>query len=65
MAKVTIQALDNAPYVVKGETELLDGQGNVIKTEKELHLCRCGLTKNAPDCDGSHQGKYQNEVRAK
>ena len=65
MSKVTIQVLDNAPLIIKGETELIDGEGKVIETSSELHLCRCGLSKNKPYCDGSHRGNFENEVRAK
>lgn len=65
MSTVKIQVLDNAPYVVKGDVELLDGEGNVIEKASELHLCRCGKTENAPHCDGSHTKDYKNKVRAK
>ncbi|WP_055666071.1 CDGSH iron-sulfur domain-containing protein [Desnuesiella massiliensis] len=65
MANAKIQVLDNAPLIVKGEVELLDGEGKVIETASELHLCRCGLSKNKPYCDGSHQGKFESKVRAK
>lgn len=64
MGQVTIKPLDNGPYVVEGEVVLLDGEGKTIKVANELHLCRCGLTKNSPYCDGSHIDKYKSEVRA-
>lgn len=65
MAKTTVQILDNAPIIIKGDVELLDGAGNVMETSSELHLCRCGLSKNKPYCDGSHTGKFEDAVRAK
>jgi CDGSH-type Zn-finger protein len=65
MAKVKIQALDNAPFLVQGEIELVDGVGKTIPTTEETYLCRCGLSKNAPFCDGSHDGKFSSAVRAK
>jgi len=65
MANVTIQVLDNAPYLVKGDFTLLDGSGKVIETSTEVHLCRCGLSKNLPHCDGSHVGKFESSVQAK
>ncbi len=64
MADVKVQILDDAPIVIKGETELLDGDGKTMKTASELHLCRCGLSKDKPFCDGSHQGKFESKVRA-
>ena len=63
MSKVTIQALDDSPLVIKGEVELLDGEGNVMEISSNLHLCRCGLSKSKPYCDGTHVGKFKNEVR--
>ncbi len=64
MAKVKVQILDHAPIVIKGESELLDGKGETMGVSEELHLCRCGLSQNKPHCDGSHQGKFESEVRA-
>ncbi len=43
MSKITIQALDNGPFLVKGDTVLLDGEGKTMDTTSELYLCRCGL----------------------
>jgi CDGSH iron-sulfur domain-containing protein 3 len=65
MEKTKIQVLDNAPLIIKGELELVDGEGKVIETTTQLHLCRCGLSKNKPYCDGSHRGKFESKVRAK
>ncbi|MDR7871180.1 MAG: CDGSH iron-sulfur domain-containing protein [Tissierellaceae bacterium] len=64
MSKMKIQVLDDAPLVVIGEADLLDGDGNVMKTADEFHLCRCGLAKDKPYCDGSHVGKFESKVRA-
>lgn len=65
MADVKIQARDNGPLMVNGEIELVDGQGTVMETKKQCHLCRCGLSTNAPYCTGAHKGKFKNEVRSK
>jgi CDGSH-type Zn-finger protein len=64
MANVKIQALDNGPLMVKGEVEVLDGQGKLIETKQECYLCRCGNSGTQPYCDGAHEGKFNNEVRA-
>ncbi len=65
MATVKIQPLDNAPYLVNGEIDLVDGEGKKIETTGETHLCRCGLSTNQPFCSGAHQGKFENKVRVK
>ena len=55
MAKVTIRALKNGPYEVRGETSLMDRRGGKYRGQKDpLYLCRCGKSKNKPYCDGSH-----------
>jgi CDGSH-type Zn-finger protein len=64
MSKVQIKVNDNGSLRVSGEVELLDGEGNVIQTKPAFSLCRCGLSKNKPFCDGSHKGVFQSEVRA-
>ncbi|GFP77229.1 CDGSH iron-sulfur domain-containing protein [Clostridium fungisolvens] len=65
MENIKIQVLDDAPLIVKGEVELIDGEGKSMGTNPEFHLCRCGLSKNKPHCDGSHRGKFESKVRAK
>lgn len=60
---VKIQALDNGPYLVSGEVEVMDGEGKVLDKHESCHLCRCGLSENQPYCSGAHQGKFENKVR--
>jgi CDGSH-type Zn-finger protein len=42
MAKITIKATENGPYIVD-----VDGKTKAA-------LCRCGASNNKPHCDGSH-----------
>jgi len=49
--KITIR--DNGPYVVDGEFQLVDAQGNEIPATKRA-LCRCGGSTTKPFCDGTH-----------
>jgi CDGSH-type Zn-finger protein len=42
MAKITIKATENGPY-------LIDVDGKTVAA-----LCRCGASNNKPHCDGSH-----------
>ena len=64
-----IKIIKNGPYLVSGKIPLAkekiteDENGYLLKWEKisdypkqENHsLCRCGESKNAPFCDGSHK----------
>ena len=55
MADVTIRPMPNGPYIVEGEVDLFDTEGNKITSNKpRLALCRCGASSNKPFCDGTH-----------
>lgn len=64
MSDVKIQVLDNGPFLVQGNAEVIDATGKAFPQKEQLALCRCGLSKNMPFCDGSHQGKLNNSPRA-
>ena len=51
---VTIETIKNGPYIVKGEVELIDVDGNKFPVEKRMALCRCGASTEKPFCDGTH-----------
>src|SRR5437870_11912032 len=54
MAQVTIETIKNGPYIVIGEVELIDADGNKYPVEKRMALCRCGASTEKPFCDGTH-----------
>lgn len=57
MSKPTrIRARKTGPLVVEGDFELLDTDGEPVPIEgrTKVLLCRCGNSKTAPLCDGSH-----------
>ena len=51
--KIILRA--NGPLICEGEFKLLAADGEVLADESELYLCRCGLSKKIPFCDGSHK----------
>ena len=65
---IYIRVAKNGPYFVYGGPKLLQvfiennetghsgryREGKSFETKDEIHLCRCGHSKNAPFCDGSH-----------
>jgi len=51
----TITVLENGPYLVKGTITLIDQNGNAETKDGNTALCRCGLSKNKPFCDGAHR----------
>jgi CDGSH-type Zn-finger protein len=50
---ITIKIRENGPYLVEGEFQLLDAQGNEVPIRKRA-LCRCGGSTTKPFCDGTH-----------
>ena len=52
---VTIQPLPDGPYEILGLVDLLDADGEVVRSAQKLFLCRCGASKTKPYCDGSHK----------
>lgn len=54
MAGVTITIRNNGPYLVTGDVELRDADGNVYPARQNMALCRCGASTKKPFCDGTH-----------
>ena len=52
-AKVTI--MKDGPIVVEGEFKIIDSDGNEMKSMVMTSFCRCGASKNMPNCDGTHR----------
>lgn len=53
----SIMVRPNGPLICKGDNDitLLNADAEVILKDKEFALCRCGLSKSKPFCDGSHK----------
>ena len=55
MSSVNIRLRKDGPYLVEGEVDLFDSEGNKIGVSKPvIALCRCGASSNKPFCDGTH-----------
>ncbi|WP_280770832.1 CDGSH iron-sulfur domain-containing protein [Salipaludibacillus daqingensis] len=63
MSDVKITVTDNGPVLVKGDIELVDGEGKKYETKGMTALCRCGLSSNKPFCDGTHSSDFKSCVR--
>lgn len=53
----SIMVRQNGPIICKGDTDitLQNAEGEIILKSKEFALCRCGLSKTKPFCDGTHK----------
>ncbi len=65
---IQIKVLDHGPLLVQGEVQLVDADGkqfSVPEGKPAIALCRCGLSKNRPFCDGAHKaGGFEAADRA-
>lgn len=52
---IKIIPLPNGPLMVANLTVLKDATNTNLNPSDEIYLCRCGLSKNKPYCDGSHK----------
>ena len=51
MASLTVKLIENGPYGVEGDFQLLDGRRRRLETSGPTELCGCGESKNKPLCD--------------
>jgi CDGSH-type Zn-finger protein/uncharacterized Fe-S cluster protein YjdI len=52
--KLNITALKDGPLLLAGNFTIIAASGRLAWRGSETALCRCGLSKNKPFCDGSH-----------
>jgi CDGSH-type Zn-finger protein len=63
--KLTV--LSNGSLRIEGEDiQLVDAQGNAygLGGRERISICRCGLSKQKPFCDGSHKGHFEHDATA-
>ena len=66
MEKVKLTVNNNGSLKIDGDFEIVDRNGNVydLGGRTILGICRCGLSKNKPFCDGAHNGHFEHEAVA-
>ncbi len=66
MSKTKITVNNNGSLIISGDLEIVDKNGNAydLGGRDVVTLCRCGLSKNKPFCDGSHKGHFEHEAVA-
>lgn len=51
-----VSLIENGPIRLSGNVRIVAGSGRAAWQGTRTALCRCGLSKNKPFCDGSHRG---------
>ncbi len=66
MSKTRLTVNSNGSLKVEGDFEIVDKNGNTydLGGRTLVSICRCGLSKNKPFCDGSHKGNFEDEAVA-
>lgn len=66
MSKTILKVNNNGSLKVEGDFEIVDKEGNKydLGGRDVVSLCRCGLSKNKPFCDGAHRNHFEHEAIA-
>jgi CDGSH-type Zn-finger protein len=66
MAKTKLTINNNGSVKIEGDFEIVDKNGNAygLQGRTVLGICRCGMSKNKPFCDGAHNGHFEHEAVA-
>ena len=66
MTKTKIIVNSNGSLKIEGDFELVDSTGTAYGLQGRIvvSLCRCGLSKNKPFCDGGHKEGFEHDAKA-
>jgi len=66
MASTKIIVNQNGSLKIEGDFEIVDVTGKLygLKGREVVSLCRCGMSKNKPFCDGAHKGNFDHQAEA-
>jgi len=66
MSKTKITVNSNGSLRIEGDFEVADKTGAQynLQGREIVSFCRCGLSKNKPFCDGSHNGHFEHNAVA-
>jgi CDGSH-type Zn-finger protein len=66
MSKTTIKVNNNGSLKISGDIEIVDKNGDAydLGGRDTVTLCRCGLSKNKPFCDGAHRNHFEHDAVA-
>jgi uncharacterized Fe-S cluster protein YjdI len=52
--ETVVRPTRNGPLFLHGHIRIVDSDGNVVREDTRVALCRCGRSANKPFCDGTH-----------
>ena len=66
MPKTRITVKDDGSLKIEGDFEIVDKNAVTyhLGGREIVSLCRCGLSKTKPFCDGAHKGHFEHDAVA-
>ena len=55
-AACVITLKPRGPVAITGDFVIIDEDGNELPKKEKISICRCGMSKTLPICDGAHKG---------
>ena len=53
----TAKPIPKGPLLLRGDIEVFDEAGQLIRHDTRVAICRCGKSRHMPFCDNSHRAK--------
>ncbi len=57
----TVLVEQDGPLMIRGDVIIKNPDGETVDAVKRVALCRCGLSRNKPYCDGSHTAVFSDD----
>ena len=54
-SEVTVVAVKDGPHFLTGPVKVRSVEGEIIREDSRVALCRCGNSKHLPFCDNTHR----------
>ena len=56
---VRATTIAKGPLLLRGDVEIFDEAGQLIRHDTRVAICRCGKSRHMPFCDNSHRAKVR------
>ena len=53
--ELTVEPRPNGPLFLRGRVRIVGDDGELVREDTRVALCRCGGSANKPFCDGTHR----------
>jgi len=57
----SVSIIKDGPFIFQGKIKVKPSFNAEVKEQANVSLCRCGLSKTKPFCDGSHMNSFRDE----